>query len=346
MPAPELRVGNRVAYFRKAIVTPDFRSESVLARDAFQFAELWLQRNCKSALPFWMQAATYYAAAKTMPPESSPLVSYYCFLNAAKALLIVKGQSFSEKHGVSGEFNMAKRALSNEMVTIQESGIVGALSKYLGEPEVRKTHSLLELLANLPFIHRAYRHTFKSQNEMFIPLRNVVYRRHPTDRYVWFTAEITGKFADKRSLKTLPSVFEVDAGYTDKCVIRSKKRIKWHDHGASKQEKEGAVDRLHSLHKSIRLQVAFISAQLDLWYLKRKVGGVSLVSRYNLTITMAIMHRLSELSRYDPKGLLTHLDGRANWLLTEFIQSAPAQFMDELVCEMTSLELRLPGIRP
>jgi hypothetical protein len=56
MPAPELRLKNRTAYFRKAIRTPDFGSDRVLARDAFQFAELWLKRKCSTALPFWEQA--------------------------------------------------------------------------------------------------------------------------------------------------------------------------------------------------------------------------------------------------------------------------------------------------
>jgi len=61
---------------------------------------------------------------------------------------------------------------------------------------------------------------------------------------------------------------------------------------------------------------------------------------------MAAMHRLSELSRYDPRGLMSYLEGRENWLMTEFIELAPAQFIDELVCEMTSLEFASAGIRP
>ena len=94
MPAPELRIGNRVAYFRKAICTPDFGSERVLARDAFQFAELWLKRECPDALPFWDQARSYYVASRTLPAQSSPLTSYFCFLNAAKSLLTAKKGRF------------------------------------------------------------------------------------------------------------------------------------------------------------------------------------------------------------------------------------------------------------
>lgn len=346
MPAPELRIGNRTAYFRKAITTPDFHSESVLTRDAFQFAELWLRRNCKEALPFWKQAANYYNASKNLPPVSAPLTSYYCFLNAVKALLTVKEKTFSERHGVSGEYDPeAKRVLSNEIVTIQASGFLSALSQYLEEPEKKTEHNLKDMLACLPFIHRSYRHTFQSQRELFIPIKNALYRKHPNENYVWFTAEVAGRMANSKTLKTLPSGFEVDKGYTDKCIIRSK-RVKWHAHGAAALTKDQALERLQTLHSKVRLDLGFISAPTDLWYIKRKVSGVPEIRRYGMTIIMAIMHRLSELSRYDPKGLARHLEGQANWILAEFIQLSPAQFIDELICEMTSLELRMPGVRP
>ena len=70
------------------------------------------------------------------------------------------------------------------------------------------------------------------------------------------------------------------------------------------------------------------------------------MSRYGLTLMMAAMHRLSELSRYDPAGLIKYLEGKENWLLTEFIELAAMQFIDEIVCEITSLEFGNPGIRP
>ena len=155
MPAPELQIGNRSAYLRKAITSPDFSSERVLARDAFQFAELWLKRECQEALPFWNQSHSYYVASRHLPAQSSPLTSYYCFLNAAKSLLTVKGIDFSDYHGVSGEFDpSSKRALQNEMVAFKGGGILPALSKLLQEEEMEEQHSLTEMLANLPFIHR------------------------------------------------------------------------------------------------------------------------------------------------------------------------------------------------
>jgi hypothetical protein len=241
---------------------------------------------------------------------------------------------------------MSRRALSNEVVKFQNSGIVSALAAYLDEPETATGHTMKELLGNLPYIHRAFRHTYASQTELFIPLVKPVYRQHPTDAYVWFSAEVQGRFADQRTLRALPSRFEVDAGWDEKCVIRTRKRVKWCRRGNSKQDREEARKRLWHLHKTTRLDVKCISGALDYWYLKRPGSPTAPIRRYDMTIAMAAMHRLRELSRYDPKGLVRYLEGKENWLISEFIQLAPRQFLDELVCEMTSLEIRLPGVRP
>lgn len=346
MPAPELQIGNRTAYFRKAIRTPNFNSERVLARDAFQFAELWLKRQCPEALPFWNQARSYFIASRHLPAQSSPLTSYYCFLNAAKALLKVKNVGFSERHGVAGAFDpLSKRALSNERIAFKGGGILPALCQYLEEEEVDDVHTLTAILSNLPFIHRAYRYTFRSHPELFIPLRGLVYRKGRDD-YVWITAKIEGRFADGRSLSTLPDQFEVDKGYANECVIRTRRRVKWYGRPASKEEKNRAASRLATYHRKLRQHLVYISASPDLWYVKRRIAGSTYLRRYSLTLIMAAMHRLSELARYDPQGLMTYLEGKENWLLTEFIELAPMQFIDELVCEMTSLEFGIPGIRP
>ncbi|MGF1630268.1 MAG: YaaC family protein [Kiloniellaceae bacterium] len=347
MTAAELRYKNRAVYFRKAITAPLFDSESVLTRDPFEFVQLWLTRNCKQALPFWQQAEAYHSATKVLPPISAPLTSYYCFLNCVKALLLVKGSSFSDRHGVAGDWDpTSKRVLLNEVITIQGAGILSSLSDYLGEGNLPKEFTLLDALGNLPYIHRAFRHTYRSKPEIFIPLNYLVYRRHPADPYFWFSAEIKGRFSDPRSLRALPAAFEVDHGFKDRCIIRSKKRYRWHRHGDSEKNKHKALRNLWALHRRMRRDISFISAPVDLWYLKRPVVGSSGVNRSSLVLTLAAMHRLSELSRYDPAGLSQYLDGKVNWLLSEFIRLSPYQFVDEIACELTGLEMRMPGVRP
>ena len=75
------------------------------------------------------------------------------------------------------------------------------------------------------------------------------------------------------------------------------------------------------------------------------MSGAKKINRYGMTLIISAMHRLSELSRYDPKGLIGYLNGRQNWLLSEFIELSPAQFLDEISCEMTGFEFRIPGVR-
>jgi len=56
--------------------------------------------------------------------------------------------------------------------------------------------------------------------------------------------------------------------------------------------------------------------------LKRSKGPKGWIDRSSLTITFAAIHRLSELTRYSPELLAKYLDGRYNWLLSEFITVA------------------------
>jgi hypothetical protein len=267
-------------------------------------------------------------------------------LNAAKALLTVKNVDFSDYHGVSGRFDPAsKRALRNERITFKGGGILPALSRLLEEEETEDEHSLTDVLSNIPFIHRAYRYTFRSHPELFIPLQQVVYRKG-LDDYVWLTAKIEGRFADGRSLSTLPRQFEIDRGYKSDCVIRKRNRVRWYGRLSSRDDRNRAMARLRTYHRKLRQRLVYIAAAPDLWYVKREMAGAKYLRRYTMTLIMAAMHRLSELSRYDPKGLIRYLEGKENWLLTEFIELAPIQFVDELVCEMTSLEFGTPGIRP
>lgn len=267
-------------------------------------------------------------------------------LNAVKSLLLVKNRSFEEFHGVSGEAVSSRPSLKNEVSEIHNSGVLSSLSKYLGENETAKSHSLEDILANLPFIHRAYTLTRKEKSELFIPIRNVSYVRHPTLNKIWLSAEVTGLESDMRVLRYMPKTFEVDAGASDRRVIRRKARVSWFPkQGASSTEKERAVLRLQEYHRKLRIDVVSISAATGLWYLKRRISSIPAINRYGLTLMMMGMHRLSELARYDPKGLSAHLSGPSNWILTDFIELAPSQFIDEIACELTGLEFRLPGVR-
>ncbi len=57
------------------------------------------------------------------------------------------------------------------------------------------------------------------------------------------------------------------------------------------------------------------------------------------------MHRLSELARYQPLCLVGHFNLPQNWLLTEFLQGAPMEFIDLISCEITNQNFMKPAVR-
>jgi hypothetical protein len=74
---------------------------------------MWLKRHQqKNAGFYWEQASSFFHASRNLPNTSSPLTLYYCFLNAVKALLVVRKVAFAELHGVSGETLLGKTSLA------------------------------------------------------------------------------------------------------------------------------------------------------------------------------------------------------------------------------------------
>jgi hypothetical protein len=346
LPAADLKFANQAVGFAKAIKEPLWGKRIVLARDDFQFVEIWLKRQGKrDALLYWSQAKSFFDATQALEITASPLTAYYSVLNAVKALLSSKDYPFAEAHGVSGDNPQSRRSIENEIIEIHNRGVLSALSSYLGEEEAARTHTLSDVLGNLPFIHRAFSLSRTNSPELFLSLVNPRYVRHPTDDRAWWCADVVGRDADRRVLKSMLPKYEIDEGASGR-VVRRRDRIRWLPRsGASSAEKAQAIERLQAYHRKIRRDVVLISASTDLWYLKRRVASIRIVERYELTLIMAAMHRLSELARYDPKGLVKHLEGPNSWLLTEFIELAPAQFMRLIACEITGLEFRMPGVR-
>src|SRR5262249_25760550 len=157
---PALRINGRDVKLQKATTVANLSARTVLTNSHWEFVALWLQRNHKTEASFyWQQSQIFAKTADGMPVGSAPVLLYYAFMNATKALLSAKGVPFDEYHGIRSH-NMRgssnKITLSNEGVRLLHKGVAPALSQYLGEAETKTTHSFEELLFNLPCIHRTY----------------------------------------------------------------------------------------------------------------------------------------------------------------------------------------------
>lgn len=338
MAAHKLHIAGKTVRLHGSLISPDFRTQRVLCSDPWDFVSLWLKReHQKDALFYWEQAKCFYEASISLPELSAPLTSYYCFLNATKALLSSKNIIFTETHGVTGHSLPGNKSLANEIVDFRGGGILPALCKYLVEPDnAGKQFTLKDLFWQMPFIHRAYCLTFKGTTELFIPLVSNCFMRKDKSKEAWFQAEIDRRYINSHTEAVIKPGFELFEE-EDKYLIRRRRRFRW-----SGRDIANSIVQFTQYHKQIRRRILPIYSSENRWYLKKSVTGHDTLINSQLVLIFAAMHRLSELSRYDPIALSGHFNVNHNWLLSEFIRMSPGQFVYGLASEITGLEFIQP----
>ena len=111
-----LEINSKRITIMKSVTGADYDSKTVLTNSAWEYVELWLRRQkgdrTRKALFFWQQAHYFFDASNVLPVESRPLTSYYCCLNAAKALLAINGSQSIDfdnmSHGISSDMRKSK----------------------------------------------------------------------------------------------------------------------------------------------------------------------------------------------------------------------------------------------
>jgi hypothetical protein len=343
MTASPITIAKRRIGVHKAFLEARFEDPTVLASDFWMYVELWLKRRHSSkAIFYWTQANEFYKASQGLSSVASPLTLYYCFLNAIKALLEQKNITSPPQHGLSGKSVTKKATLSGEQIRFARRGIAAALSQFLGDQDQRDTYSLKQLLYNLAFVHRPYTLTFHKMAELFVPLRSAIYVRKEGSDEAWVQIETEEWFLSGETLSALPFGYERDIGIRDKVIFRRRRRFKWED---GEVALERNLRRIAAYNQSTRRHIVYIRGQPPTWYLKLSPIRSDLVQRSSLTLMLAAMHRLSELARYEPLRLQLLLETQQNWLISEFIGSAPLQFLDEIATEITGQNLATPFVR-
>jgi hypothetical protein len=334
---------NRDLTLHKAIVLPRLGERTVLTNEPWNYVDLALARQKqRTALFYWQQAHEFFKASHGLPVQSAPLLLYYSFLNATKALLEAKGIVFNPLHGVK-EWNPTPTTRGfNSGVTIKVNGVLPSLSSYYAETEARTQHSLKDIFFNLPFIHRTYGLTYTSQAEMFIPVVKPRFVVEDGTRNVFVSADVSVHFSTKRYMNRMPPTFIPDPGFPlDRIISRNSVAL-------TNPKKLAAADlrTLGQFARSLREDLYYINGAQTLWYVKATVSGNTRIRRQTTTLTLAAMHRLSEVSRYAPMKLVKYLEGQKNWLLSEFITMSGQQFIDEIASEITGMQIMIPNVRP
>lgn len=136
----------------KPITAADYKSKTILTDSAWEYVELWFKRQkdeqSKNALFYWQQAKHFFLASEKLPQNSKPLTSYYCCLNATKALLCVNGINVTNiSHGITQARHeqVQSNSLDKAEVIFLGSGVLNELSRYLEEKMLTNKHIILRI---------------------------------------------------------------------------------------------------------------------------------------------------------------------------------------------------------
>jgi hypothetical protein len=325
----------------KALLDARFGDKKVLTSDLWTYVELWLRRNStKDTLFYWEQSQQFAIASKSVSIEAAPLLIYYSFLNGVKALLSHRKIVCGPHHGVSGESTSRKATIAGEHIKINNGGVAPALSKLLADH--RNAYTLKDILYNLPFIHRAYILTYRSSLELFVRLENQYMVIKKGSSEAWFVLWPSKKgFSEEYIIKYLPAEIERDRGLEGELIVRFRKRFKWEEEPSKLKDN---LERLSFYNTKCRHNLHYISGIPSSWYLKLRPNAHSVIDRSDIILMFLAMHRLSELSRYDPFRLHSLLGTNQNWLVSEFVRSSPYQFLDEIAALITGQDLAPPYV--
>lgn len=332
---------------RKPKIVADLPSKVVLTDSTWQFVEIYLRSQGQDeALFYWEQAKNFYESTKTLSLVSKPLTAYYCFLNATKALLEVKNIGYDLSHGVTGKRIDGHIRIQNEIIKFQPAGVVSGLGVYLGEqvPKGGQEFTLKDIFYNLPYIHRSFTITYSNMAELFIPILEPRFVHDKDEKKGWLEIQLEQEHSNAYTLRKLIG-YGLDGAYDNSTsyTLRRNKKFKWEVN--RKVPTQQSLDKLQAYHKKMRKELRYIYSSNSLWYVKRKDLQNHIIDKSTLTLTIAAMHRLSELSRYNPQTLSKHLEKDASWLITEFINKSIYQFIDQISSEITGNDFRVTGFR-
>lgn len=365
----------------KAYTNQDFAKPTVLTDDVFPYVTFYYAMHGKTMKfidpanankygnPkqfgyefYWKQAEIFYKAAKELPFEASPVAAYYCMLNAAKSYLAYKSDTADEfvdefsLHGICEDTNDTGLDLNSIMIKHKQKGVFPLFARTLDSnfnsvwASGQKSYSLKSLLYNLAFVHRAYLMTYTKRsrkvNELFLPLyagdMPKYYKENDGKAYLKVQLEKEYFAANAQTipshiLTTIDQKFHL-YGNQGFCLI-SKDGAKYNGSSISSE--------LRTNNQKYRRYFSYIRGPKRLWYLKRtelhNAQGADVINLSDLTINMAVMHRVSEIARYKPEQLNRLMKSKENWLLHEFIALALDQFIDELAAEITKQDIMSVG---
>jgi hypothetical protein len=284
------------------------------------------------ALAYIDQGVDFFEAARNPQLGSKPLLYYYSFLNVVKAALLIHGIALPPKnqHGISDpkanhrtRLRFAGQTIRWEGRAADHSLIFPELLHFLAGSAVPAGNAkVTDLLAQVPSIHRTFCQV-EDRQPNFLPVASVGLLHR--DGKVW--ARLAFRISDARSDKMLERA-RTRRAFTSLLsqVHPDNDQEVWFETETVPGSRRGLDNGLRQL--AIQIRTAGIYCALTNTGYKYYISSMEPRTRLpQLAAVFASVFYLGSLTRYKPYDFDKILTGGYSWVIGEFLNTQPTQFI-------------------
>lgn len=293
------------------------------------------------ALAFLEQARDFYDAADKTSLSSRPLLYYYAYLNLTKVLLLNSGAVLDPKpqHGVSDRLNNQKRLhFKTQRVKVLKSTKAGkpphhnlllptlmhtldaSSSHFFG-----KSQTVLQLMGQLPAIHRTYA-AVTNKTEHFLPVQRFTVRKK--DLQMWAVVHLSKSHITDSQFTALCDTAPLSKNLHRVCA-----------HADDPQGRGSWIletDKVPYAPRSHNKGIAALAKKLrdvGVWSIATSGGYRHYLTTLpekerlpQLAASFATMFYFGSITRYKPHDF-DSIEEREGWLMSEFLSTDPYQML-------------------
>lgn len=334
---------------------------SVPFREPWSYLRFWIRDNFPAtgrddALELAKQAERFYRIALVASSDTSPLLWYYSFLNLSKVLLLKTPSTYTPaevEHATHGIADPANNSQGYVKLTKQNVTVFGvrttknpirlqvfpALCEALGTPvsfaagTTSKNISISSLLSHIVSIHRAYGTAYDKPLKFCKVDINASERRNPSGKAGELWHALSLESLDVRAANASVKDFEI--GGKIKAVAPGASGFHAYETPLSNFSNTNFINKLTTQRADLRSIVHPIILMNGYRYYLHPDEDVL---RQPCSI-YAVMFYLGSIVRYKPQRFSSLIGNKYHWLIEEFLQVAPKQFVTLMINEITDCEL-------
>ena len=284
----------------------------------------------KLAIAFLEQSQDFHRAANVAPRlGSKPLLHYYSFLNLAKVLLTIETNLNFKSciHGLSDPRENIKQRLTitSQIVRIQKAGVksISIYREFMKQceflvPKASQDTKVIDLLEQIVGIHRITNYTLKTSTKYF-PINSIKFEYDHNKKEVWIAFHI------KKSDINNEAARDVHKNTTSFEEVRS-------PNSEYRRYESRPMKYTYSPIKVLRKLV--LSTWKDIWSELRPGRYKFWISsidknkrRDQLASGYQAMFYFGSVARYRPDDFYKLAEGKHGWMVQEFINTQPLQFI-------------------